>query len=89
MKLLRIVVSDLHLGTGVERGKRNAGPLFATLAAIQGENAGLLAALRATGAGQPVDLAAVKAAAKAGSEEALAELQAVATTTVTLTQEGN
>jgi len=24
MKLLRIVVSDLHLGTGVERGKRNA-----------------------------------------------------------------
>lgn len=70
-----------------ERGKRSAGPLFATLAAIQGENAGLLAALKATGAGQPVDLEAVKAAAKAGSEEALTELQAVATTTVTLSQE--
>ena len=71
-----------------EKGKRNAGPLFATLAAIQGENAGLLAALKATGSGQPVDLEAVKAAAKAGSEEALAELQAIATTTVTLSQEG-
>lgn len=69
-----------------ERGKRSAGPLFATLAAIQGENAGLLAALKATGSGQPVDLEVVKAAAKAGSQEALAELQAVATTTVTLEQ---
>jgi len=71
-----------------EKGKRDAGPLFGLLATMRGENAGLLVALRATGAGQPVNLEEVKAASKQGAAEALADLQATATTTVTLSQEG-
>lgn len=75
---------------GGESGKRVAGPIPAMLAGIQGQNAGLLEAVKqlASKPGSPVDLAAVEQAAKAGAASALADLQAVATTTVTLSQEG-
>ena len=74
-----------------ESGKRVAGPIPAMLAVIQGQNAGLLEALKqATLApGSALDLEAVKEASKAGATEALADLEATATTTVTLSQEGN
>ncbi|AOY72054.1 hypothetical protein ARZXY2_2524 [Arthrobacter sp. ZXY-2] len=75
---------------GGESGKRVAGPIPAMLAGIQGQNAGLLEAVKqlASKPGSPVDLAAVEQAAKAGAASALADLQATATTTVTLSQEG-
>lgn len=75
---------------GGESGKRLAGPIPAMLASIQGQNAGLLEAVKQLAAkpGSPVDLSAVEQAAKAGAASALADLQATATTTVTLSQEG-
>lgn len=76
---------------GGESGKRVAGPIPAMLAAIQGQNAGLLEALKQVTLtpGSALDLEAVKEASKAGASEALADLEATATTTVTLSQEGN
>lgn len=75
---------------GGEAGKRVAGPIPAMLAGIQGQNAGLLEALKqvTSAPGSALDLEAVKTAAKAGAAEALADLEATATTTVTLRQEG-
>lgn len=73
-------------------GQRTAGLVPAMLAKIQGQNAGILEALKQanTTPGQPINMELVHAAAKAGAEEgtaeALAQLQAIATTTVALTQ---
>ena len=77
------------LRPGVEK-VRFAGPIPGMLASIQGQQAGLLEAVKqlASKPGSPVDLAAVEQAAKAGAASALADLQATATTTVTLSQEG-
>jgi len=71
-----------------EDGKRLAGPIPQMLADLQGGQRAILAALENLGNGQPIDVDAMKAAAKAGAEEALAGLEAIATTTVTLSQEG-
>ncbi|MFJ4026012.1 hypothetical protein ACIPWF_00850 [Paenarthrobacter sp. NPDC089989] len=77
------------LRPGVEK-VRFAGPIPGLLASIQGQQAGLLEAVKqlADKPGSPVDLAAVEAAAERGAAAALADLQATATTTVTLSQEG-
>ncbi|UOD80366.1 CHAP domain-containing protein [Paenarthrobacter ureafaciens] len=77
------------LRPGVEK-VRFAGPIPGMLASIQGQQAGLLEAVKqlASRPGSPVDLDAVKAASKAGAAEALADLEATATTTITLSQEG-
>lgn len=69
-------------------GERNAGPIPQMLADLQGGQAAILSALENLGNGQPIDVDAMKAAAKAGAEEALAGLEAIATTAVTLSQEG-
>lgn len=71
-----------------EGGKRLAGPIPQMLADLQGGQRAILSALGNLGKGEPVDLEAMKAAAKEGAEEALAGFEAVATTTVTLSQEG-
>jgi len=75
---------------GGEGGVRPAGLIPNMLAGIQGQNAGLLEALKqiTSAPGSALDLEAVKAASKAGAAEALADLEATATTTVTLKQEG-
>lgn len=67
-------------------GERNAGPIPAMLAELQGGQAAILSALENLGKGEPVDVDAMKEAARAGAAEALAGLEAVAT--VTLSQEG-
>lgn len=84
-------VDDVHAWLrGGESGVRPAGTIPAMLAGIQGQNAGLLEALKqvTSSPGSALDLEAVKAASKAGAAEALADLEATATTTVTLSQEG-
>ena len=72
-----------------EYGKRVAGPIPQMLADLQGGQKAILSALENLGNGQPVDVDAMRQAAREGAEEALAGLEAIATTTVTLTQEGN
>lgn len=69
---------------------RYAGPIPTMLASIQGQQAGLMEAVKQLAAkpGSPVDLAAIEAASERGAASALADLQATATTTVTLQQEG-
>lgn len=71
-----------------ERGKRIAGPIPQMIAEVQGTQGAILEALEQLSKGESIDIEAVRAAAKAGAEEALAGLEAVATTTVTLSQEG-
>ncbi len=71
-----------------EGGKRLAGPIPQMLADLQGGQKAILSALGNLGRGEPVDMEAMKAAAKEGAAEALAGLEAIATTTVTLSQEG-
>lgn len=60
-------------------GQRQAGPVYAALASIQGQNAGLTEAIRQFAAkpGQPIDLAQVEAASERGAEKALANLRIV------------
>jgi hypothetical protein len=71
-----------------EGGKRIAGPIPQMLADLQGGQKAILSALENLGNGQPIDVEAMKEAARAGAEEALSGLEAIATTTVTLSQEG-
>ncbi|MCP1414419.1 hypothetical protein [Paenarthrobacter sp. A20] len=71
-----------------EEGERLAGPIPQMIAELQGGQKAILYALGNLGRGEPVDVEAMKAAAKEGAAEALAGLEAIATTTVTLSQEG-
>ncbi|XAZ30685.1 hypothetical protein AAHB34_16190 [Paenarthrobacter ureafaciens] len=71
-----------------EGGKRLAGPIPQMLADLQGGQKAILSALENLGNGQPIDVDAMREAARQGAEEALAGLEAIATTTVTLSQEG-
>ena len=71
-----------------EGGKRDAGVIPAMIAKQQGSLDAILSALKNIGSGQPIDVEAMEAAMERGAKKALDELVAVATTTVTLSQEG-